>query len=331
MLPVTGPRPTPAEVTKLFLVFGKTLQFAYLFGVVPALMMAAVDDILLHIRRISWVVRLLIVGAIAFATALLIYGGQRRIRRAPVHSVRPAGPGPRYGVVMAGAQIRRAATGADRDGVTQLEPSRALPCDDDVERGNHRPQPFARPKQLRRGVSPYRAAWSHHRSGRSRGPSGSAGSAVRRLSIRVRHVERQSVWRAHPRAAAGAAPCAVEAARCRLRRARHQDPLRHRRSDRIGPGGGDIITTAISLWVVREARALGAPWYLTTRMLGNVALDGVVGLVPLAGDAFDVCSAPTSATCGCCNAGWTSSRAETCETSGRICRLSHWERYEAFV
>ncbi|MDO9561139.1 MAG: DUF4112 domain-containing protein [Bradyrhizobium sp.] len=54
------------------------------------------------------------------------------------------------------------------------------------------------------------------------------------------------------------------------------------------PVFGDIITTAISLWVVREARALGAPWYLTTRMLGNVALDGVVGLVPLAGDAFDV-------------------------------------------
>lgn len=51
---------------------------------------------------------------------------------------------------------------------------------------------------------------------------------------------------------------------------------------------GDIITTAISLWLVREARALGAPWYLTARMLGNVAVDGVVGIVPLAGDAFDV-------------------------------------------
>jgi hypothetical protein len=51
---------------------------------------------------------------------------------------------------------------------------------------------------------------------------------------------------------------------------------------------GDIITTAISLWVVREARALGAPWHLTMRMLGNVALDGVVGAVPLIGDAFDV-------------------------------------------
>ena len=54
------------------------------------------------------------------------------------------------------------------------------------------------------------------------------------------------------------------------------------------PVVGDIITTAISLWLVREARALGAPWHVTARMLGNVALDGVVGMVPLAGDAFDV-------------------------------------------
>ena len=54
------------------------------------------------------------------------------------------------------------------------------------------------------------------------------------------------------------------------------------------PVVGDIITTAISLWLVREARALGAPWHITTRMLGNVALEGVVGMVPVAGDAFDV-------------------------------------------
>lgn len=51
---------------------------------------------------------------------------------------------------------------------------------------------------------------------------------------------------------------------------------------------GDLFTTAISLWIVREARALGAPKYLVARMLGNVAVDGVVGLVPFAGDAFDV-------------------------------------------
>jgi hypothetical protein len=54
------------------------------------------------------------------------------------------------------------------------------------------------------------------------------------------------------------------------------------------PVVGDIITTAISLWLVREARALGAPWHVTARMLGNVAIQGVVGTVPVAGDAFDV-------------------------------------------
>ena len=54
------------------------------------------------------------------------------------------------------------------------------------------------------------------------------------------------------------------------------------------PVVGDIIATALSLWLVREARALGAPWHITARMLGNVAIQGVVGTVPVAGDAFDV-------------------------------------------
>jgi len=54
------------------------------------------------------------------------------------------------------------------------------------------------------------------------------------------------------------------------------------------PVVGDIIATALSLWLVREARSLGAPWYVTARMLGNVAIQGVVGAVPVAGDAFDV-------------------------------------------
>jgi Domain of unknown function (DUF4112) len=54
------------------------------------------------------------------------------------------------------------------------------------------------------------------------------------------------------------------------------------------PVVGDIIATALSLWLVREARALGAPWYVTARMLGNVAIQGTVGALPVAGDAFDV-------------------------------------------
>jgi Domain of unknown function (DUF4112) len=57
---------------------------------------------------------------------------------------------------------------------------------------------------------------------------------------------------------------------------------------RLIPVVGDLVATAFSLWLVREARAMGAPWHVTARMLGNVAVDGVVGLVPLAGDAFDV-------------------------------------------
>jgi hypothetical protein len=54
------------------------------------------------------------------------------------------------------------------------------------------------------------------------------------------------------------------------------------------PGIGDAITTALSLFVIYEARQLGAPRHLILRMIGNAALDGMVGAVPLVGDAFDV-------------------------------------------
>ena len=54
------------------------------------------------------------------------------------------------------------------------------------------------------------------------------------------------------------------------------------------PVVGDIITTALSLFIVQEAYQLGAPGHVIARMLGNVALDGVFGAVPLVGDAFDV-------------------------------------------
>jgi Domain of unknown function (DUF4112) len=57
---------------------------------------------------------------------------------------------------------------------------------------------------------------------------------------------------------------------------------------RLIPVVGDLIASAFSLWLVREARAIGAPWHVTGRMLANVALEGAVGMVPVAGDAFDV-------------------------------------------
>ena len=54
------------------------------------------------------------------------------------------------------------------------------------------------------------------------------------------------------------------------------------------PGIGDVVTTALSLYLVHEAWQLGAPKHLIGRMLANVALDGAIGAVPLAGDLFDV-------------------------------------------
>jgi hypothetical protein len=54
------------------------------------------------------------------------------------------------------------------------------------------------------------------------------------------------------------------------------------------PGIGDAITTALSAYLVYEAYRLGAPSHVLARMIANVAFDGVVGAVPLAGDVLDV-------------------------------------------
>lgn len=62
-----------AEIAKLFKVFAISLQYSYLFGFLPALMMCAIDDILFHIRRIGPVLRMLIVGAVAFFLAAFNY------------------------------------------------------------------------------------------------------------------------------------------------------------------------------------------------------------------------------------------------------------------
>jgi hypothetical protein len=54
------------------------------------------------------------------------------------------------------------------------------------------------------------------------------------------------------------------------------------------PGIGDAVTAALSLWLVKEAHALGAPRHLIARMLGNIAIDSLAGAVPVLGDVFDV-------------------------------------------
>jgi uncharacterized protein DUF5413 len=65
-----------AEVGKFLKFFFISLQYSYLFGFLPALMIGAIDDILSHVRHIAPVVRMLLVGAIAFFAAGFFYGGR---------------------------------------------------------------------------------------------------------------------------------------------------------------------------------------------------------------------------------------------------------------
>jgi hypothetical protein len=65
-----------SEVGKFLVTFAKTLQYSYLFGIVPALMIGAVDDILFHVPRLRPALRICIMGAIGFAVAELMYGSR---------------------------------------------------------------------------------------------------------------------------------------------------------------------------------------------------------------------------------------------------------------
>jgi hypothetical protein len=65
-----------SEVGKLLVIFAKTLQYSYLFGIVPVLAIAAIDDILAHVRRLGWVARVLIIGVVSFIATELLYGSR---------------------------------------------------------------------------------------------------------------------------------------------------------------------------------------------------------------------------------------------------------------
>ena len=53
------------------------------------------------------------------------------------------------------------------------------------------------------------------------------------------------------------------------------------------PGFGDVVGVLFSSYIVREAARLGAPPALLARMAWNVAIEGIVGMVPFVGDVFD--------------------------------------------
>jgi hypothetical protein len=54
------------------------------------------------------------------------------------------------------------------------------------------------------------------------------------------------------------------------------------------PGLGDMLSGGLGLVVVLRGAQLGVPGIVLARMLANVAIDFVIGSVPLIGDAFDL-------------------------------------------
>jgi len=54
------------------------------------------------------------------------------------------------------------------------------------------------------------------------------------------------------------------------------------------PGLGDVLSGGLGLLVVLRGVQRGLPTIVVARMLANVALDFVIGAVPIIGDAFDL-------------------------------------------
>jgi hypothetical protein len=57
---------------------------------------------------------------------------------------------------------------------------------------------------------------------------------------------------------------------------------------RLVPGFGDAAASALSCYLLYEAHRLEVPSHVFGRMAANVAIEGLIGAVPLFGDLFDV-------------------------------------------
>jgi len=57
---------------------------------------------------------------------------------------------------------------------------------------------------------------------------------------------------------------------------------------RLVPGIGDAAASALSCYLLYEAHRLDVPSHVFARLVANVAIEGVVGAIPVLGDLFDV-------------------------------------------
>jgi Domain of unknown function (DUF4112) len=54
------------------------------------------------------------------------------------------------------------------------------------------------------------------------------------------------------------------------------------------PGIGDATGAALSIYLIFEAARLGLPLSTLLRMVGNIAIETVIGAIPIVGDIFDI-------------------------------------------
>lgn len=54
------------------------------------------------------------------------------------------------------------------------------------------------------------------------------------------------------------------------------------------PGMGDTATSFVSLYILQAASKAGVPRVTVARMALNIALDYIIGIIPIVGDMFDV-------------------------------------------
>jgi hypothetical protein len=54
------------------------------------------------------------------------------------------------------------------------------------------------------------------------------------------------------------------------------------------PGIGDTATSVVSLYILNAATRYGVPRVTLMRMAANIAIDWIIGAIPLLGDAFDI-------------------------------------------
>ena len=54
------------------------------------------------------------------------------------------------------------------------------------------------------------------------------------------------------------------------------------------PGGGEAVASLIGAYIVGDATRKGIPFSLLFKMAGNMLLNGIVGVIPGAGDVFSV-------------------------------------------